>query len=307
MGNTILKLYKNDRLRKLISQYCLSVNQEADDWYTKSIKDLETKRYLIPVLGVQGSGKSSLLNSMLFNDIVLPVDAAETTCIPTEISFTDSDKPVAKVVFNDGRSEGILCERGTLAFYVHQEHNPGNQKGVSRIEIGIRHELLKDGLVLVDLPGIGSITKENQNTTMEYFKMSTGAIFLLRTVPPMTGQESVFIQLVWPLMSNAFFVQNQWADESAEEVTDGRDHSLSILKSIAKTIHFPSEDITIDTICIIKAMNAVCTDDAKKLEESQLHLFIEKLIDFSQQWRSKLGEILCLEKSFKRQWKKIEK
>ena len=40
--------------------------------FESSVKNLQNPRYVIPVLGVQGSGKSSLLNAILLQDIVLP-------------------------------------------------------------------------------------------------------------------------------------------------------------------------------------------------------------------------------------------
>ena len=174
--------------------------------FQKSVTDLDSSECVIPVLGTQGAGKSSFLNAVLFGDIVLPVDADETTCILTEIRYGADDKPKAVVVFSSGERHDVSCSEEGLGEYVHQTKNPGNKKGVAHIEIFLKNDVLKQGIVLVDLPGVGSITAANQKTTLEYLKGCPAAIFMLRTVPPITNSESVFIQGALPLMGRVFWV-----------------------------------------------------------------------------------------------------
>lgn len=50
------------------------------------IKNSGKSEVIIPVLGMQGMGKSTLINGLL-EDNILPNDADETTCVPVEVKF----------------------------------------------------------------------------------------------------------------------------------------------------------------------------------------------------------------------------
>lgn len=279
----------------LVKRYNAS-GEDIDALFAKSVSDLSVKNCIIPVLGTQGSGKSSFLNALLFGDIVLPVDADETTCIPTAVSYADLPRPKAVVVFKDGRRRDIECAEKSLADYVHQDKNPGNRLAVSAIEIKMRHPLLENGVTLVDLPGVGSITAENQKTTMDYLKKATGAIFMLRTVPPITNSESLFIQAALPLMGQVFWLQNQWVDESKDEVQDGLEHNHKVLCDIAEKLHLPREVITIPSVVNVKqALDGQVTSDAGLISASGIKKFQALITDFAKNWYDEL------EKSKRRQ------
>lgn len=273
---------------ELVKRYD-TTGEDVDALFEKSVSDLSVRNCVIPVLGTQGSGKSSFLNALLFGDIVLPVDADETTCIPTAVTYADVPDPRAAVVFKDGRRKDIECSEKSLADYVHQNKNPGNRLAVAAIEIKMRHPLLENGVTLVDLPGVGSITAENQKTTMDYLKRANGAIFMLRTVPPITSSESLFIQAALPLMGQVFWLQNQWLDESRDEVQDGLEHNHKVLCDVAEKLHLPREVITIPSVVNVKqALDGKVTADAKMVSASGIKEFQSLIAEFARDWYAKL-------------------
>ena len=274
----------------LVKRYNAS-GEDIDTLFQKSVSDLSVQNCIIPVLGTQGSGKSSFLNALLFGDIVLPVEADETTCIPTAVSYADLPRPKAVVVFKDGRKKDIECTEQSLADYVHQDKNPGNRLAVSAIEIKMRHPLLENGVTLVDLPGVGSITAENQKTTMDYLKKATGAIFMLRTVPPITNSESLFIQGALPLMGKVFWLQNQWIDESRDEVQDGLEHNHKVLCDVAQKLHLPREVITMPSVVNVKqALDGQVKAEARLISASGIQQFQSLIADFARDWYATLEE-----------------
>ena len=285
----VKEFYSDSDVAALLAKYV-----EADDLvgrFAKTAADLSSDECLIPVLGTQGAGKSSFLNALLFGDILLPVDADETTCIPTSIRYGENEKPEAFVVLASGERRKVECTERGLADYVHQERNPGNQKGVSHIEIFVRNDLLKSGIVFVDLPGVGSITEANQKTTIGFLQKCTAAIFLLRTVPPITQSESVFIQGALPLMGRVFWVQNKWTDESNDEVSEGRDHSYKVLKDIARRLRLPEETITQpDVVCVKQALDGRIQDDAARVDGSGILAFRDAVVRFAEDWRREVFE-----------------
>jgi mitofusin 1 len=282
--NTV-DILKDDKLSNLIHKYEID-KDEVEKQIKKWINILDANNIIIPVLGVQGAGKSSLLNALLMDDIVLPVDSDETTCIPTEIIYSTEDKKDAEIIFEDGHVESVLCSEDGLKPFVHQEENEENKKGVESIRVFRNSKLLKNGVTLVDLPGVGSLTESNIKTTMKYLEKSIGAIFLLRTIPPITRSESIFIKTAWPTLGKVFFVQNQWNDETTDEVNDGKEHSLMVLKDIAKSSKLNNSDVAIDIINVYKALTSKVTEDGTGLEKSGINLFqknIETFVEESKQ------------------------
>ena len=75
--------YADKAVAKALARHLADAGLE--ERFRKSVADLDSDECVIPVLGTQGAGKSSFLNAVLFGDIVLPVDADETTCIPTVV------------------------------------------------------------------------------------------------------------------------------------------------------------------------------------------------------------------------------
>lgn len=284
----IIELINNSEFLRIVERFNNSnkddLRMQLEAWNYA----LKSETFIIPILGVQGAGKSSLLNALLMDDIILPVDSDETTCIPTEIVYSKENKEEVDIEFLDGRVEKTSCNEADLKKYVHQEDNPNNIKKVKCIRIFRNSSLLRNGVTFVDLPGVGSLTENNVKTTMDYIQKSTGAIFVLRTTPPITSSESVFIKIAWPLLSKVFFVQNQWNDETLEEVIDGRDHSMIVLKKIGNESKLHDADVEIDIVNIYLSLTSKVTENGSGLEKSGLTNLENKINKFVNSWK---GEV----------------
>lgn len=287
---SIVDFYSDQEVAQLLSEYVGGGG--ISDLLRKGREDLRAKECYISVLGTQGSGKSSLLNALVFGNVVLPVDVDETTCIPTVVRYSDSDELKAFAVLEDGKTVPVECSEEGLAEYVHQAKNPGNAKKIKHLEIRIKHELLQSGVCLVDLPGVGSVTAANQRTTEDYLKQSTAAMFMLRSVPPITASESAFIQGALPLMGQVLWIQNQWNDESNDEVEDGRDGNHQRIKAIVQRIHFPAEAARPPiVVCVKRALDGKILDDAAAVEASGI-LALERILkEFGGGWYQNIVEL----------------
>ncbi|MBG6188233.1 dynamin family protein [Flavobacterium sp. CAN_S2] len=281
----MIELINDSNFVRIVKRYNSTNTEDLELKIASWDKVLKTDVFTIPILGVQGAGKSSLLNALLMDDIVLPVDSDETTCIPTEIIYSKENNKEVEVHFLDGRIEKTSCDEHGLKKYVHQEDNPDNKKGVKCIKVYRNSPLLNNGVTFVDLPGVGSLSESNVKTTMDYIKKATGAIFLLRTTPPITNSESVFIKIAWPLLGKVFFVQNQWNDETLEEVKDGKDHSMLVLEKIANESKLHKSDIDIDVVNIYQSLTSKVTENTIGLEKSGLIDLENKIIKFIKSWK----------------------
>lgn len=235
---------------------------------------------IIPVLGMQGMGKSTLINALLEENI-LPNEADETTCVPVEIKYGENEH--ADVFFKDSNDIKTVYTIEELRDYVDNNYNPANEKGVMKIVLYRKKEILKNGIVIVDLPGVGSITAANEETTNKYIQNLCTAIFVIPTVPTIRKNEALFIKAVWSQFSRAIFVQNDWG-ESKSEIAESVDYNTKLLRGIAEGLNNKFE---ID-ILVINAYNAIAGSlkkDAQLRDSSNISALTTAIDDFSTNWK----------------------
>ena len=104
------------------------------------------------VLGQFKRGKTSLINALLGAEI-LPTAVVPLTSIATILKYGETLN--INVYFNDGRVTEI--EPATLTQYVTEKGNPRNEKDVQEVIITYPSSYLKDGVRLIDTPGVGSV------------------------------------------------------------------------------------------------------------------------------------------------------
>jgi GTPase Era involved in 16S rRNA processing len=170
----------------------------------------------LAVLGQMKRGKSSLINALL-NAEVLPTGILPVTAIITEIRY--GEVPTATIIY----STGGLREQvpiSNLADYVSETRNPGNKKRVASVEISFPSPFLKDGIVIVDTPGIGSTYAHNTQTTKRYLEKVDAGIVVLSVDPPITEVESQFIGDLKDGIPKLFFILNKTDAASPEELSE---------------------------------------------------------------------------------------
>jgi len=251
------------------------------------IKNSENAEVIIPVLGMQGMGKSTLINGLLEENI-LPNDADETTCVPVEVKYGTEERAI--VHFFDKQSTITVHTREELNEYVDNNYNNANEKHVACIELFRNNALLKNGMVIVDLPGVGSLTKENENTTKRYVENLCSAIFVIPTVPTIRNKEALFIKSLWSQFSRAIFVQNDWG-ESKDEIRESMDFNHKVLRRISEELHNPYDN----EIILVNAYNAIfgaLRKDNAMVKESNIKALYDKIMQMSSNWETEKENVL---------------
>jgi GTP-binding protein EngB required for normal cell division len=124
---------------------------------------LEDQSLEIAVFGRVSSGKSSLLNAILGEDI-LPVGVTPITAVPTRIRYRDT--PMLSVWYAERLPETLDIAR--LAEFASEKGNPQNQKRVTRMVVHVPSARLREGVTLVDTPGLGSLATTGSAETLAY-------------------------------------------------------------------------------------------------------------------------------------------
>lgn len=285
-----IDLIQDKRFNSLLEKYLNRESQGVDykEYFNHFFENLNKKEIIVPVLGIQGAGKSSFLNSILMEDNILPTDVDETTCVPVEVRYGENVNE-AVIYYLHGHNETVSVDN--LEKYVHNDYNRANNLQVSKIVLHNNSEVLKDNIVLVDLPGVGSLTPENQRTTLEYVNKLVAGIFIIRTNPPITRTEKNFINALWPKLSNTIFVQNKWNDESIEDANEAKEHNESVLSSISYA-HNDEKEINVNVVNVYEAVKAKFTNDNNLYDKSGIVQVIEKIKNISKEYDKEVVEAL---------------
>jgi GTPase Era involved in 16S rRNA processing len=190
------------------------------------IDKLETSSFYLAVLGQFKRGKTTFINALLGEEI-LPTGILPLTSIITLIRFGERKK--AEVVFLDNRR----CTIGPteLRQYVSESENAKNEKKVHHVELAYPSSFLKNGIVLIDTPGVGSIALHNTETTQGFLPRIEAAVVLLGADPPVTQVEFQFIDELFSTVEKAFFLLNKSDVLSESDLADALAYTASALKS----------------------------------------------------------------------------
>jgi len=159
---------------------------------TRLLDKLEASTFEIGIFGRVSCGKSSLLNYLL-EDNYLPVGVTPVTAIPTHVSF--GSPPLAMVEFAEDRP--LQVELSRLAEFSTEQQNPGNQKHVTRLRVQVPARRLKEGMTLVDTPGLGSLATTGAEETMAYLPRCDLGLVLIDAGSALTHEDLTVLHALY--------------------------------------------------------------------------------------------------------------
>ncbi|TEB13311.1 dynamin family protein [Pelotomaculum propionicicum] len=239
--------------------------------YLEEIKqNLLNDRFNLVVLGEFKRGKTTFLNALLGTDI-LPTDVLPLTSIVTLIRFGKEIK--IEVIFLNGDTKTITP--GELPGYVTEAGNPGNKKKVKEVCLEHPSTYLKEGIMLIDTPGVGSIYQNNTDETYSYLPKVDAAIFLLSSDQPISQSEIGFLKDIAPYSVKIFFILNKIDYLS---VTDRQKAVEFAKKVLIERVGFT--EVNIFPLSAKLALEGKIEHSDKKLSESNLQSFTSTLDEF---------------------------
>ena len=153
---------------------------------------LEDDSFEVALFGRVSSGKSSLLNALLGTS-VLPVGINPITAVPTKLRYGKVLK--AAVAYGDGRAAAVTLDE--LSRLVTEQGNPGNLKNVVRAIVEVPSLRLKQGILLVDTPGLGSLAKGGAAETLAYLPSCDLALLLIDAGATLSEEDIGTLRLLY--------------------------------------------------------------------------------------------------------------
>lgn len=186
-------------------------------------KNWESERFEIVVVGEFSTGKSTFINALLQREI-LPSKVTPTTATVNFIRHMEelpghNGEPIAMVIYKDGKE--IEIPYLELPDYVTEMSSKVNvSEHIHHVDLYVDSPYLKNGVVLVDTPGLQALNPEHEKITKTQIKKSNASILLFNMEQPGKLTEIKFLRDLSDSIDRIFFVANRLDGVPADQVKE---------------------------------------------------------------------------------------
>jgi small GTP-binding protein len=250
---------------------------------------LRQNRFNLVMLGAFKRGKSTLINALL-GEPLLPTAVIPLTSVVTIIGYGEEVR--IEVLFHNGQRQQIPSSE--LAAYITERGNPQNTKGVQEVDIAYPSEYLKDGVRIIDTPGVGSVYSHNTEVAYNYLPQVDAAIFVITVDPPLSAAEEEFLKDIREYVHKLFFVLNKIDYVEEVERQEALDFTRQVLQASLVT-----EKLLIFPLSAKHALDGKLQNQPELLEKSLLPQFEDHLRAFLYQEKGRVLLISCVNGALK--------
>ena len=222
----------------------------------------------VAVCGEFKQGKSTLVNALIAESLC-PVDDDVATAVPTFVGWAgDTSAQVTRVSLEtDARvtPESITVDQITANVVEH----PGSHEHLAeRVRISLPSDILRDGLVLIDTPGVGGLTSTHGAATLGTLPFAEAMLFVSDASQEYTEAELTFLKRAIELCPRVLCVLTK---------IDLHGHWKRILDTNSR--HLQREGLDVPSIAVSAELKAFAdrTADSELAEESGFGALIEFL------------------------------
>ncbi|XP_068705943.1 uncharacterized protein in xynA 3'region-like [Montipora foliosa] len=282
--NILLDLFKNtEGCLKGMDEETLNLLQKKVPNVKESVKNhklrLDRQEYFVLVAGETSSGKSSLIN-LIIGEEILPHSVLSSTSTICEIKFGEERKIVAHL-----KDEDPVTRLQTKEIYLKETRNTASQKDsylqqispyvcvktgrekgsiYKKIELFWPHSLLEGGIVIIDSPGVGESEIMHEIVT-QYLPQAFAFIYTIdssnaggvqkdRLQTLLENVRNVYLERKGQLPSKcALFVCNKWDQVPEIEAEEVRNHIVRNLQRCWPNLDPSSQIIYMSTLEATKA------------------------------------------------------
>lgn len=256
--------------------------QKGDENTVKNIqvqkKNLEENKFSIVVVGEFSAGKSTLLNAMMGRRM-LPSFTQETTATVNFLrgkNEAPNNEP-GIVYYNDGSYEVLPnTELETITKFVSTK-GEDVASTVNHLDVYLDSEFLKDGVMLVDSPGLNGVAEGHKEITENQIKQSNASIFMFDATRPGSKTDFETLGNLRENVNKIFIVLNKidMIKEDEEETVE------SVIEGVKKNYKKMFPDVTEEPeIYPVSAGTALSNRKKGINEDKYLDKFESALFEF---------------------------
>ncbi|SFF23149.1 dynamin family protein [Nitrosomonas sp. Nm166] len=160
---------------RFLAEQIPAVKEAAQIEFDKAENSVSRQKLSLAVLGAEGAGKSTLIRGILKAELSPIEENKPGTVAPVYIKYGDKPEGEYTVEFLDNKKPKV-CDKKECFEYIQQKTNKDNEKKVARASIKVNNPLLKNGLELVDMPGIGGVSDQVRIEAQKFIRSHTAAV-----------------------------------------------------------------------------------------------------------------------------------
>ncbi len=161
------------------------IGAEAADWGRRQL--------IVVACGDIKRGKSSLINALLDLDELLPVDADVATSVHLVVTHGTTTAITVTRLGDDGEPQTEPAEIADLVDVASMRGDASRREGVVSVQIEIDHPLLEGGVVLVDTPGVGGMSRGHRDLALAALSRADVLLFTVSAQEPVAKSELAFL------------------------------------------------------------------------------------------------------------------
>ncbi len=205
------------------------VHLRRDEDYFASIQPVALGLFRLVVIGEIKKGKSSFINALCGIPDLVPVHDDVATSTVFKIHHGSERGYVVHFQPETGKEKREISE-AELSAYGTEDGNPDNEKKVDFIAVRAPAPILRDGLVVVDTPGVGGLFKKHREITFRHAPKADAVFFVTDSVEsPIGAAEVDFLKELRRITPLIYFVQTKAAQADAEARRKRMENNLAIL------------------------------------------------------------------------------
>jgi ribosome biogenesis GTPase A len=242
------------------------INSNRDKRLGEITEKLALEQFNLVVMGQFKRGKSTFINALIGAKI-LPTSIVPLTSIVTILRYGQESKAVVRYL--DEKEEEI--DLNDIPKFVTEKQNPKNKFRVKEVEILFPSDYLKDGVRIIDTPGVGSVFKHNTDVAYAYLPYVDAGVFIVTPDPPLGEAEHRFLTEVREHADKFIFVLNKIDLVETPDLRESMDFTTNLIREdLGQSIHlYP--------ISAKFALSGKLDGDTDKLSRSNMATFEKDL------------------------------
>jgi len=184
--------------------------------------DLDALVFNVAVIGEFNRGKSTLINAILQRPALLTTAPLPNTAAITRIAALPGDQATEhyRVSYRDSLRQPLEgTDLNDIERFTNDRQKAGSLRAqldeltlaesVERVDVWIASDFLRrSGIVLIDTPGLGAVTRAHQEVTEHIMPTIHAALFVFMVDPPIGAVEIAFLQFSMAYVNRFLFIMN---------------------------------------------------------------------------------------------------